>query len=201
MAQYGCSQAAFYLKMKGVYFMLAHLAQSFMSLFQKGGEVFVSLMTGILPTLIVLITAVNAIIHLIGEDRVAKFAQMATKNIILRYTVLPVLAVFFLTNPMCYTFGKFLEEKYKPAFYDAAVSFVHPITGLFPHANAGELFVYMGIASGITALGLPLGDLAVRYFITGVIVILLRGIITEKATLFMMQRRRSQTEKAAGAAQ
>lgn len=201
MAQYGCSQAAFYLKMKGVYFMLAHLAQSFMSLFQKGGEVFVSLMTGILPTLIVLITAVNAIIHLIGEDRVAKFAQMATKNIILRYTVLPVLAVFFLTNPMCYTFGKFLEEKYKPAFYDAAVSFVHPITGLFPHANAGELFVYMGIASGITALGLPLGDLAVRYFITGVIVILLRGIITEKATLFMMQRRRSQAEKAAGAAQ
>ena len=201
MAQYGCSQAAFYLKMKGVYFMLAHLAQSFMSLFQKGGEVFVSLMTGILPTLIVLITAVNAIIHLIGEDRVAKFAQMATKNIILRYTVLPVLAVFFLTNPMCYTFGKFLEEKYKPAFYDAAVSFVHPITGLFPHANAGELFVYMGIASGITALGLPLGDLAGRYFITGVIVILLRGIITEKATLFMMQRRRSQAEKAAGAAQ
>lgn len=201
MAQYGCSQAAFYLKMKGVYFMLAHLAQSFMSLFQKGGEVFVSLMTGILPTLIVLITAVNAIIHLIGEERVAKFAQMATKNIILRYTVLPVLAVFFLTNPMCYTFGKFLEEKYKPAFYDAAVSFVHPITGLFPHANAGELFVYMGIASGITALGLPLGDLAVRYFITGVIVILLRGIITEKATLFMMQRRRSQTEKAASAAQ
>ena len=201
MAQYGCSQAAFYLKMKGVYFMLAHLAQSFMSLFQKCGEVFVSLMTGILPTLIVLITAVNAIIHLIGEDRVAKFAQMATKNIILRYTVLPVLAVFFLTNPMCYTFGKFLEEKYKPAFYDAAVSFVHPITGLFPHANAGELFVYMGIASGITALGLPLGDLAVRYFITGVIVILLRGIITEKATLFMMQRRRSQAEKAAGAAQ
>ena len=201
MAQYGCSQAAFYLKMKGVYFMLAHLAQSFMSLFQKGGEVFVSLMTGILPTLIVLITAVNAIIHLIGEDRVAKFAQMATKNIILRYTVLPVLAVFFLTNPMCYTFGKFLEEKYKPAFYDAAVSFVHPITGLFPHANAGELFVYMGIASGITALGLPLGDLAVRYFITGVIVILLRGIITEKATLFVMQRRRSQTEKAASAAQ
>lgn len=201
MAQYGCSQAAFYLKMKGVYFMLAHLAQSFMSLFQKGGEVFVSLMTGILPTLIVLITAVNAIIHLIGEERVAKFAQMATKNIILRYTVLPVLAVFFLTNPMCYTFGKFLEEKYKPAFYDAAVSFVHPITGLFPHANAGELFVYMGIASGITALGLPLGDLAVRYFITGVIVILLRGIITEKATLFMMQRRRSQAEKAASAAQ
>ena len=40
---------------------------------------------------------------------------------------------------MCYTFGRFVEEKYKPAFYDAAVSFVHPVTGLFPHANGGEL--------------------------------------------------------------
>ena len=93
---------------------------------------------------------------------------------------MPILAVIFLANPMCYTFGRFMEEKYKPAFYDATVSFVHPVTGLFPHANGGELFVYMGIATGITTLGLPLGDLAVRYFIVGIIVILIRGIVTEK---------------------
>ena len=60
--------------------------------------------------------------------------------------VLPALSVFFLTNPMCYTMGQFLPERYKPAFYDSQVSFVHPITGIFPHANAGELFVYLGIA-------------------------------------------------------
>ena len=107
-------------------------------------------------------------------------AQKATKYTITRYTIVPVLAVIFLANPMCYTFGRFVEEKYKPAFYDAAVSFVHPVTGLFPHANGGELFVYMGIASGITTLGLPLGDLAVRYFIVGVIVIFIRGFVTEK---------------------
>ena len=93
---------------------------------------------------------------------------------------------------MCYTFGNFVEQKYKPAYYDAAVSFVHPVTGLFPHANGGELFVYMGIAAGITTLGLPLGDLAVRYFIVGIVVILLRGIVTEKIYLYMKRREEKQ---------
>jgi PTS system glucitol/sorbitol-specific IIC component len=90
---------------------------------------------------------------------------------------------------MAYTFGRFLPEKYKPAFYDAAVSFVHPILGLFPHANPAELFVYMGIAQGIQQLGLPLGQLAIRYFIVGVIVIFIRGIVTERLTLRMMRQR------------
>lgn len=81
---------------------------------------------------------------------------------------------------MCYSFGRFVEEKYKPAYYDATVSFVHPVTGLFPHANAGELFVYMGIATGVKNLGYSLGDLAIRYFIVGLIVILIRGMVTER---------------------
>lgn len=167
---------------------LASLAEGFIGLFNAGGDVFLGLVTGIIPTLVVLITFVNSMIRLIGEDRIENLAKVATKNVITRYTVLPVLAVFFLTNPMAYTFGRFLDEKYKPAFYDAAVSFVHPITGLFPHANPGELFVYLGIAAGIETLGLPLGDIAVRYFLVGVAVILLRGIITEWFTRFLFAR-------------
>ncbi len=167
---------------------LANLAQGFIGLFQRGGETFMGLVTGILPTLIVLITAVNALIKIIGEEKVENAARAASKNFITRYTVFPILAVFFLTNPMCYSFGKFLDEKYKPAFYDAAVSFVHPITGLFPHANAGELFVYMGIAQGLQQLNLPLGNIAIRYFIVGVIVILMRGIVTERIYAYMAKQ-------------
>jgi PTS system glucitol/sorbitol-specific IIC component len=103
--------------------------------------------------------------------------------------LLPFVAVFVLTNPMAYTMGRFLPERYKPAFYDSAVSFVHPILGIFPHANPGELFVYVGIATGITQLGLGLGDLAVRYLLVGLVVIFIRGIVTEWITARMMSKK------------
>ena len=159
---------------------ISDFAQGFMALFQAGGETFVGWVTGIIPMVICLMTAINSIIKLIGEKRVENFTKKLTRFTIARYTLVPVLAVLFLGNPMCYTFGRFVEEKYKPAYYDSCVRFLHPVTGLFPQANPGELFVYMGIAAGITKLNLPLGDLAVRYFIVGVIVILIRGVLTEK---------------------
>jgi PTS system glucitol/sorbitol-specific IIC component len=168
---------------------LAKLAEGFINLFNLGGQTFMGLVTGIIPTLVVLITFVNALVSMIGEEKVNKFARGCSKFFLLRYTVLPVLSMFILCNPMAYTFGRFVEEKYKPAFYDAAVSFCHPITGLFPHANPGEYFVYGGIAAGITTLGYNLGPLAIRYFIVGVIVILIRGIVTERLTVMFMKRR------------
>lgn len=167
---------------------ISWLANSFMNLFQAGGENFLGWVTGIIPMVICLMTAVNAVIKLIGEERVERLARKLTGNILGRYLVLPILAVLFLGNPMCYSFGRFVEEKYKPAYYDAAVSFVHPVLGLFPHANPAEMFVYMGIATGITQLGLGLGDLAVRYFFVGLIVILIRGIVTERIYLTMRKR-------------
>ncbi len=177
----------------GFFGALAHAAEWFIGLFQAGGEFFVGLVVGIIPLLIVLLTAVNALVRAIGIERIEKFGEMAARPGIqwypVRYLVLPVLSVFFLTNPMCYTMGRFLPEKYKPAFYDSAVSFVHPITGLFPHANPGELFVYLGIAAGITTLGLGLGDLAIRFLLVGLVVILIRGILTEFITGRLMARR------------
>jgi PTS system glucitol/sorbitol-specific IIC component len=175
---------------------LVHLAKGFIGMFQAGGAQFMGLAKGILPTLICLIVIVNALIKFVGEERIYRFAQKTTKYAILRYTIFPILAVFFLTNPMCYSFGKFLPEKQKPAFYDAAVSFVHPITGLFPHANSAELFVYLGISSGLTTLGLSLEPLAVRYLLVGILVILIRGLVTEWITNMMLKRQNQSIQKA-----
>ena len=177
----------------GFFGALAHAAEWFIGLFQAGATFFTALVVGIIPLLIVLLTAVNALVRGIGPERIERFGAMAARPgpqwYPVRYLILPVLSVFFLTNPMAYTMGRFLPERYKPAFYDSAVSFVHPITGLFPHANSGELFVYLGIAAGITKLGFGLGDLAVRYLLVGMVVILIRGLVTEFITARLMARR------------
>jgi PTS system glucitol/sorbitol-specific IIC component len=174
---------------------LVFIATGFIGMFQEGGKQFVGLVTGIVPLLIVLMTAVNALIRFIGPERIDKVAAVSSRSVFLRYLVLPFLAVFFLTNPMAYTLGRFLPEKQKPAFYDSAVSFVHPILGLFPHANPGEIFVWAGIAVGITKLGLNVGDLAVRYFLIGLVIIFMRGMLTERITAIMWSRRKVSTSE------
>jgi glucitol/sorbitol PTS system EIIC component len=171
---------------------LARAAEWFIGLFQRGGEVFVSLVTGIVPLLIILMTFVNALIALIGVERIERVGEWAARPGLIyypvRYILLPVVSVFFLTNPMAYTMGRFLPERYKPAFYDSAVSFVHPPLGLFPHVNPGEYFVWGGIAAGLVQRGLGLGDLAIRYLLVGLVVIFIRGIVTERITAIMWSR-------------
>lgn len=176
---------------------LTTIGKHFIGVFQKGGETFAGFVTGIIPTLIVLMTAFYAFTELVGEKRVHGFARFAGRIALTRYTVLPILAMFFLTNPMAYTFGTFLEEKHKPAFYDSAVSFCHPILGLFPHANPGEYFVWGGVlvalqqleASGAVPPNYHI-RVAMFYFGVGVIVILLRGMMTERITRLMASRQK-----------
>jgi len=162
--------------------------EHFIGLFNEAGKQFGGLVTGILPTLIVLLTFMYAMIAFIGEDRVTRAVQWSGRWMITRYTLMPILAVLVLTNPMCYTFGRFLRERHKPAFYDSAVSFVHPVTTFFPYANAGELFVWLGVAAGVTKLGESPVPLAIRYFLVGIVVILIRGICTELITGYLIRR-------------
>ena len=67
---------------------VAKLAEGFMSLFSAGGETFMGWVTGIIPTLVCLMTAVNSIIKLVGVEKVERFAQKITKYAVLRYTLL-----------------------------------------------------------------------------------------------------------------
>ena len=167
--------------------------EHFIGILNEAGKQFAGLVTGILPTLIVLLTGMYALIAFIGEERVTRAVQWSSRWWITRYTVMPVIAVLMLTNPMCYTFGRFLKERHKPAFYDSAVSFVHPVTTFFPYANAGELFVWLGVANGVMQLGQSTVPLAVRYFAVGVLVILIRGVVTELITSYLI-RRQGKTE-------
>ena len=174
---------------------LTAIGKYFIGIFQKGGEVFAGFVTGIIPTLVVLMTAFYAITELVGEERVHGLARGAGRIALTRYTVLPLLAVFFLTNPMAYTFGSFLEEKHKPAFYDAAVSYVHPPLGLFPHINPGDYFVWGGVLvallelekKGVVVAGYHI-KVAIWYAIVGLVVILFKGILTERITAIMARR-------------
>lgn len=138
--------------------------------------------------LITLLTIIHFIIKIVGTDKITRFAQLLGKNSILTYGVLPSFAWFFFSSPGALTVGKFLPEKCKPGFEDALGTSVHPLTSLFPHIVPGELFIWLGVAAGITELGLPLGDLAIRYIILGVLLGLVRGIITEKIYLFLVNR-------------
>ena len=90
---------------------IVNLASNFMNLFTLGGEQFLSWVSGIIPTILMLLVLMNAIIALAGEEAVARLARICTGNPILRYMVLPFVSAFMLGNPMALSMGKFIDRK------------------------------------------------------------------------------------------
>jgi glucitol/sorbitol PTS system EIIC component len=167
---------------------LVSAAEGFIGLFERGAETFMGFVTDIIPLIIVLMVAMNAIVAFVGEDKVNKLAMASSKNVFLRYLVLPFVGTFFLLNPMTLSLGRFLPEKYKPGYYAASSYSCHTMNGLFPHVNPGELFVFLGVAAGITQLGLSTGDLALRYLLVGIVTNMLRGWITDLCVTYMEKK-------------
>lgn len=167
---------------------LVNLASGFTGLFETGAEVFISWVSGIIPKVLLLLVFMNAVIAFIGQDKVNKFARLCANNVILAYGILPFVAAFTLGNPMALSMGKFLPERMKPSYYASASYHCHTNSGIFPHINVGEIFIFLGIAQGITTLGLDVTDLALRYLLVGMVMNFFAGWITDFTTKIVMKQ-------------
>jgi len=163
-------------------------AESFMGFFEHVGESFVDMFTGIVPILIGMLTLIQFIVNITGEERIEKVGKILSKSSILKYSLFPVFAQFFLGSPASGTMGRFLPERSKPGLMEAFFRNGHPLTSLFPHTNPAELFVWLGISQGIEELGLPVGALAIRYIITGIVVGVISAMITEWIFVIIAKR-------------
>ncbi|MCQ2492933.1 MAG: PTS glucitol/sorbitol transporter subunit IIC [Lachnospiraceae bacterium] len=164
---------------------IVNLASGFMNLFTLGGQQFMSWVVGIVPTIAVLLVLMNAIIALAGQERINSLAKICTSNPVLRYAVLPFVSAFMLGNPMALSMGKFMPEFYKPSFYASVTYHCHTNSGIFPHINASEIFIYLGIANGLTQLGLDTTPLAIRYLLVGIVCNFISGWATDFTTRYV----------------
>lgn len=163
-------------------------AEGFMNLFNTGATTFIGWMTSIVPVVFMLLIAMNTLINLIGEEKINKLAKVSTKNPVLRYMILPFLGAFMLGNPTALSLGRFMPERLKPSFYASASYFCHTSSGVFPHINPGEVFIFLGIANGISTLGLSTMPLAIRYMVVGLVMNFVSGWATDFTTKIVMKQ-------------
>lgn len=162
--------------------IIINFAEGFMNLFEQGADVFIDWMGSIIPLVLILMTAMNAIVTMLGEERVTKLAKISASNPLTRYMILPFVSTFMLGNPMSITMGRFLPEFYKPGWAASVMQFNHTSSGIFPHINPGELFVWLGVAQGISELGLNQTELAIRYLLVGLVMNFVGGWSTDFIT-------------------
>ena len=158
---------------------LTNLIQNIVS---TGTDQLLTWMTQLLPQVFLFLIFMNAVTSMIGRARVERLAAKCGSNPALRYMVLPFLSAVVLGNPMAISMGRYLPERYKPAYFASASYHCHTNSGIFQHINPAELFLWLGIANGVLARGLDTFPLAIRYLLAGLIANFVSGFATELIT-------------------
>ena len=147
-----------------------------------GTQQLIMWITELLPKLFLFLILLNASTSLIGRSRVERLAAKCGSNALLRYMLLPFLSAIVLGNPMAISMGRYLPERYKPAYFASVSYHCHTSSGIFQHINPAELFLWLGIANGVMARGCDLFPLALRYMAAGLIANFVSGYMTELIT-------------------
>ena len=147
-----------------------------------GTQQLIMWITELLPKLYLFLILLNAATSLIGRSRVERLAAKCGSNALLRYMLLPFLSAIVLGNPMAISMGRYLPERYKPAYFASVSYHCHTSSGIFQHINPAELFLWLGIANGVMARGCDLFPLALRYMAAGLIANFVSGYMTELIT-------------------
>ena len=158
------------------------LIESIQSMTEAGTQQLLTWITQLLPKVFLFLILLNGVTRLIGRARVEKLAARCGSNSLLRYLVLPFLSAVVLGNPMAISMGRYLPEKYKPAYFASASYHCHTNSGIFQHINPAELFLWLGIANGVLARGCDLFPLALRYMLAGLLANYVSGYATEIIT-------------------
>ena len=158
------------------------VADMIQNIVNTGTNQLLTWMTQLLPQVFLFLIFMNAVTSMIGRARVEGLAAKCGSNSVLRYMVLPFLSAVVLGNPMAISMGRYLPERYKPAYFASASYHCHTNSGIFQHINPAELFLWLGIANGVLARGFETFPLAIRYLIAGLIANFVSGLATEFIT-------------------
>ena len=158
------------------------LINSVQEMVDTGAQQLLTWVTQLLPKVFLFLILLNAVTSLIGRSRVERLAAKCGSNALLRYMVLPFLSAVVLGNPMAISMGRYLPERYKPAYFASASYHCHTNSGIFQHINPAELFLWLGIANGVLARGQDLFPLALRYLLAGLVANFVSGYATELIT-------------------
>lgn len=158
---------------------LLSLNDGIVTFIQSASSHFLTLAVTILPVFLFMRILLTVTLRLVGTAQTEALARLCGRSRVLTYGLLPVIGWLLLRAPGALALGFVLPEKSKPGFEDALTTLAHPLSTAFPGVVTPELVAWLSITAGLRNHGLPVTQLALRYLLTGVLICLIRGMVTE----------------------